>query len=121
MLSGEFSESEAENKSANANCGVRNLPRQIAQNDDARGLSGGCVFSGNGHLSAWSLIYIRPLYLRAADGRIPELKRVIVAHQNQIMMDDTLDQALDRLFPSGERQTPRPPARTAGAGTLTAR
>ena len=48
-----------------------------------------------------SLIYIRPLYLRAAGGRIPELKRVIVAHQNQIVMEETLDEALNRLFPAG--------------------
>ena len=45
-----------------------------------------------------SLLYIRPLYLRAADGQIPELKRVIVAYQNQIVMEDTLALALDRLF-----------------------
>jgi uncharacterized membrane protein (UPF0182 family) len=49
-----------------------------------------------------SLIYVRPLYLRSAGGRIPELKRVIVAHQNQIVMEETLDRALDRLFPRGE-------------------
>jgi uncharacterized protein len=56
-----------------------------------------------------SLIYIRPLYLRAAGGRIPELKRVIVAYQNQIVMEETLDRALDRLFPpSGERRPPQP-------------
>ncbi len=48
-----------------------------------------------------SLIYIRPLYLRAAGGRIPELKRVIVAHQNQIVMEETLERALDRIFPGG--------------------
>jgi uncharacterized membrane protein (UPF0182 family) len=48
-----------------------------------------------------SLIYIRPLYLRSAGGRIPELKRVIVAHQNRIVMEETLENALDRLFPSG--------------------
>jgi uncharacterized protein len=45
-----------------------------------------------------SLLYIRPLYLRAAGGRIPELKRVIVAYQNQIVMEERLDQALNRLF-----------------------
>ena len=44
---------------------------------------------------------MRPLYLRSAGGRIPELKRVIVAHQNQIVMEETLDQALNRLFPAG--------------------
>ena len=51
-----------------------------------------------------SLLYIRPLYLRAAGGRIPELKRVIVAHQNQIVMEETLDQALTRLFGSVQTQ-----------------
>lgn len=58
-----------------------------------------------------SLIYIRPLYLRSAGGRIPELKRVIVAHQNQIVMEETLDKSLDRLFPPGERPPAMPPAR----------
>jgi hypothetical protein len=46
-----------------------------------------------------SLVYIRPLYLRAQGGRIPELKRVVVAYQNQIVMEETLDGALARLFP----------------------
>jgi uncharacterized membrane protein (UPF0182 family) len=67
-----------------------------------------------------SLIYIRPLYLRSAGGRIPELKRVIVAHQNQIVMEETLDKALDRLFPSGEQvQTvaARVPSEAGATGT----
>jgi uncharacterized membrane protein (UPF0182 family) len=58
-----------------------------------------------------SLIYIRPLYLRAEGGRIPELKRVIVAYQNQIVMDETLERALDLLFPG--RTAPPPPAEPA--------
>ncbi|MFN2446478.1 MAG: UPF0182 family protein [Vicinamibacterales bacterium] len=45
-----------------------------------------------------SLIYIRPLYLRAQAGRIPELTRVIVAYQNQIVMERTLEAAIDRIF-----------------------
>ena len=56
-----------------------------------------------------SLIYIRPLYLRAAGGRIPELKRVIVAHQNQIVMEDSLDKALERLFPVDRPGSSAPP------------
>ena len=48
-----------------------------------------------------ALLYIRPLYLRATGGRIPELKRVIVAYQNQIVMAETLDLALDQLFDRG--------------------
>lgn len=45
-----------------------------------------------------SLIYVRPLYLRASGGRIPELRRVVVAHGNRIVMEATLDAALRRLF-----------------------
>ena len=56
-----------------------------------------------------SLIYIRPLYLRAAGGQIPELKRVIVAYQNNIAMEETLSAALDRIMPGGTRK-PKPQA-----------
>ena len=66
-----------------------------------------------------SLIYIRPLYLRAAGGRIPELKRVIVAYQNQIVMEETLDEALARLFSGRGAAAPAPTplaVETAGAG-----
>jgi uncharacterized membrane protein (UPF0182 family) len=50
-----------------------------------------------------SLIYVRPMYLRAQAGRIPELTRVIVAYQNRIVMEPTLDQAIARLFGTGDR------------------
>ncbi|HEY7235087.1 MAG TPA: UPF0182 family protein [Gemmatimonadaceae bacterium] len=45
-----------------------------------------------------SLIYVQPLYLRAEGGTIPELKRVIVAHENRVAMAETLDAALATLF-----------------------
>jgi uncharacterized protein len=45
-----------------------------------------------------SLIYVQPLYLRAEGGSIPELKRVVVAHQNQVVMEETLEAGLARLF-----------------------
>jgi len=45
-----------------------------------------------------SLIYIRPLYLKAEDGKIPELKRVIVAYENKIAMEETLEAGLARIF-----------------------
>jgi uncharacterized membrane protein (UPF0182 family) len=64
-----------------------------------------------------SLLYIRPLYLRAAGGRIPELKRVIVAYQNQIVMEETLEEALERMFPhDGEPRAATAPPLTAGLG-----
>jgi uncharacterized membrane protein (UPF0182 family) len=45
-----------------------------------------------------SLIYVQPIYLRAQGGRIPELKRVVVAHENAVAMDSTLELGLSRLF-----------------------
>jgi uncharacterized membrane protein (UPF0182 family) len=45
-----------------------------------------------------SLMYVLPLYLRAEGGTIPELKRVIVAHETRVVMDETLDRALAVLF-----------------------
>ena len=45
-----------------------------------------------------TLIYVRPLYLRAESGKIPELKRVVVAYENQIAMEETLDLSLARIF-----------------------
>jgi uncharacterized protein len=45
-----------------------------------------------------SLIYVQPLYLRAEGGRIPEMKRVVVAHENQVVMEETLEAGLARLF-----------------------
>ncbi len=47
------------------------------------------------------LLYVQALYLRAEGGQIPELKRVIVAYQNQVVMEETLDAALARLFGGG--------------------
>jgi uncharacterized membrane protein (UPF0182 family) len=67
-----------------------------------------------------SLIYVRPLYLRAQGGRIPELTRVIVAYQNQIVMAATLEEGLARLFgePAGGADAAVDTA--AGATTPTA-
>src|SRR5512135_121695 len=45
-----------------------------------------------------SLIYVQPVYLRAEGGGIPELKRVVVAYQNQVVMEETIEAGLARLF-----------------------
>jgi uncharacterized membrane protein (UPF0182 family) len=45
-----------------------------------------------------SLLYVQPLYLQAEGGRIPELKRVVVAYQNRVVMQETLDAGLADLF-----------------------
>jgi uncharacterized membrane protein (UPF0182 family) len=58
-----------------------------------------------------SLIYVRPLYLRASGGRIPELTRVIVAYENRIVMQETLEEGLAELF--GGKAPPAPASTTA--------
>ena len=55
-----------------------------------------------------SLIYVRPLYLRASGGRIPELTRVIVAYQSQIVMEETLEAGLARIFGDAAPLVPDP-------------
>ncbi|MPZ76842.1 MAG: UPF0182 family protein [Deltaproteobacteria bacterium] len=45
-----------------------------------------------------SLLYVQPLYLAAEKGSLPELKRVFVAFGNQIAMEETLDESLQRVF-----------------------
>ncbi|MDP2585518.1 MAG: UPF0182 family protein, partial [Candidatus Levybacteria bacterium] len=52
-----------------------------------------------------SLVYVRPLYLKATTGKIPELKRVIVAYGNKIAMEKTLEEGLAKIFGSAEGQT----------------
>ena len=66
-----------------------------------------------------SLIYVRPLYLRASGGRIPELTRVIVAYENRIVMEETLEEGLARLFSTGQGRPPLPQDTRAPAAPAT--
>jgi len=45
-----------------------------------------------------SILYVSPLYLRAESGQLPELKRVIAAYGDRVVMEDTLASALSALF-----------------------
>ena len=45
-----------------------------------------------------ALIYVQPIYLRGKGGKIPELKRVVVAYQNRVVMRETLEAGLATLF-----------------------
>lgn len=45
-----------------------------------------------------SLLYVEPLYLKAATGQLPELKRVIVSYEEHIAMEPTLEEALLKVF-----------------------
>lgn len=61
---------------------------------------GSRVIRGNLHVIPieHSILYVSPLYLRASTGQIPELKRVIAAYGDQVVMEETLAQALAALF-----------------------
>jgi hypothetical protein len=46
-----------------------------------------------------SVLYVEPLYLAAeAGGGLPQLKRVIVSYGDQVIMEQTLDAALSKIF-----------------------
>jgi uncharacterized protein len=45
-----------------------------------------------------SILYVTPLYLRAETGQLPELKRVIAAYGDRVVMEETLPAALAALF-----------------------
>ena len=46
-----------------------------------------------------SFLYIEPIYLKAsASGALPQLKRVIVAYEDQVIMEETFEEALNVIF-----------------------
>ena len=67
-----------------------------------------------------SLIYVMPLYLRASGGRIPELKRVVVAYLNRVVMEETLEAGLARMFGPGAGRAPERVAAAPGAAVTPA-
>jgi uncharacterized protein len=65
-----------------------------------------------------SILYVSPLYLRAQQGHLPELKRVIAAYGEHVVMKETLAEALAALFADVDAAPAIP--RTTEAGTPTA-
>ena len=59
-----------------------------------------------------SILYVSPLYLRAAQGQLPELKRVIAAYGDHVVMKETLAEALSALFETGG--APKTPSASTG-------
>ena len=59
-----------------------------------------------------SILYVQPLYLKAEKAAIPKLTRIIVAYQDRIAMEDTLEKALAAVFgqapPSAAHPAPPP-------------
>jgi uncharacterized protein len=77
---------------------------------------GSRVIRGNLHVIPIenSILYVSPLYLRAATGQIPELKRVIAAYGDQVVMEETLPRALATLFAEPVHPPPRAAVPTGG-------
>jgi hypothetical protein len=65
------------------------------------------------------VLYVEPLYLAAEGGSsIPELKRVIVAYSDQVVMEPTLEDALNAIFSGNSSGTAE--AASSGATPTTA-
>jgi uncharacterized protein len=68
-----------------------------------------------------SILYVSPLYLRAEHGHLPELKRVIAAYGEHVVMKETLAEALSALFmepgaaPAASSTTERMPVASPAA------
>jgi uncharacterized membrane protein (UPF0182 family) len=69
------------------------------------------------------LLYVEPIFLQAESGRLPELKRIVVAHGSRIAMRETFDDAL-RAVISGNTgvliEAPAEPAPSAASGDIEA-
>jgi uncharacterized protein len=70
-----------------------------------------------------SILYVSPLYLRADQGHLPELKRVIAAYGEHVVMKETLAEALSALFieTGAAPATPDAATETSGAGSAAKR
>ncbi|NEQ34255.1 MAG: COG1615 family transporter, partial [Leptolyngbya sp. SIO4C5] len=62
-----------------------------------------------------SLLYVEPVYLRAEQGELPELKRVIVAYGDQTVMANNLETALATVFGAATSEAIAPEAPAAEA------
>ena len=62
-----------------------------------------------------ALLYVEPLYLRAENRELPELKRVIASVGDRVVMSATVDALLADLFPSA----PKPPPGVVAAEPAT--
>jgi uncharacterized membrane protein (UPF0182 family) len=67
-----------------------------------------------------SFLYVVPLYLRAESTNFPQLKRVIAVAGDKVVMEPTLDEALNALFGTRQPQTAHEAAaQTTGMAAIT--
>jgi len=55
-----------------------------------------------------TILYVEPLYLQAQTGRLPELKRVLVAYGNHVVMAEDLETALVQVLTGAPAAEPLP-------------
>ncbi|MCW5980804.1 MAG: UPF0182 family protein [Bryobacteraceae bacterium] len=55
-----------------------------------------------------TLVYIEPLYIQAAQARMPQLKKVVLAMGNRLIYRDTYEEALEELASLGGLEPPPP-------------
>ena len=68
-----------------------------------------------------SILYVSPMYLRAESGQLPELKRVIAAYGERVVMEETLPAALAALFRDSVPAATLPPRAGASSSPADAR
>ncbi|MGE5552420.1 MAG: UPF0182 family protein [Betaproteobacteria bacterium] len=56
-----------------------------------------------------SILYVEPIYLQAEQSQMPELKRVVVAFRDRVVMEETLEKALAQVFGAAAPVTPAGP------------
>ena len=95
-----------------------NQNTEISQQISLWNQMGSRVIRGNLHVIPIenSLLYVSPLYLRATTGQLPELKRVIAASGDRVVMEETLAGALAALFKDAAQASSPPAAQGATAG-----
>jgi uncharacterized membrane protein (UPF0182 family) len=64
-----------------------------------------------------SIVYIQPIFLEAEGGGIPEFRRVIVVHGEQVEWAETLDGALELVFGAEVGGEPSEPSEPTEPGT----
>lgn len=57
-----------------------------------------------------SILYVEPIYIKAINAKaLPELKKVILYYKNKVVMEDTLEAGLERIFDLKTNNTPPTP------------
>jgi uncharacterized membrane protein (UPF0182 family) len=64
-----------------------------------------------------SLLYVEPLYIRAQNGQLPELKRMLASYGDRTVMGDNLELTLAALFKGATTTTPAPVVAKIAPGT----